>query len=220
LILQRLVLQSKLQLSEDEESVPDVSAAIQEILATIFTALYNHQDEEGRCYSDSMAELPEHDIIDGKKYGCALSTLHFFFLSRRLLYYLFRFKNVCETVIFMLKNRVRGLSLDLIKRRLDRGVYKRLDRFQEDVFTCLERARRLSRTDSQPFEDSVELQAFFLRTRDDVTRGGELLQSPALNYTLLDLSAQVAELKRIKQQQELNLPNEDESCDGNDTKVS
>ncbi|XP_043583645.1 protein polybromo-1 isoform X5 [Bombus pyrosoma] len=182
LILQRLVLQTKLQLSEDEESVPDVSAAVQEILATIFTALYNHQDEEGRCYSDSMAELPEHDIVDGKK--------------------------------------IRGLSLDLIKRRLDRGVYKRLDRFQEDVFTCLERARRLSRTDSQPFEDSVELQAFFLRTRDEVTRGGDLLHSPALNYTLLDLSAQVAELKRVKQQQELSLPNEDESCDGNETKDS
>ncbi|KAK2578508.1 hypothetical protein KPH14_002062 [Odynerus spinipes] len=182
LILQRLVLQTKLQLSEDDESVPDVSAAVQEILATIFTALYNHQDEEGRCYSDSMAELPEHDIVDGKK--------------------------------------VRGLSLDLIKRRLDRGVYKRLDRFQEDVFTCLERARRLSRTDSQPFEDSVELQAFFLRTRDEVTRGGDLLHSPALNYTLLDLSAQVAELKRVKHQQELTMPNEDESCDGNETKDS
>lgn len=67
LILQRLVLQTKLQLSEDDESVPDVAAAVQEILATIFTALYNHQDEEGRCYSDSMAELPEHDIVDGKK---------------------------------------------------------------------------------------------------------------------------------------------------------
>ncbi|XP_043487082.1 protein polybromo-1 isoform X7 [Polistes fuscatus] len=182
LILQRLVLQTKLQFSEDDESVPDVSAAIQEILATIFTALYNHQDEEGRCYSDSMAELPEHDIIDGK--------------------------------------RIRGLSLDLIKRRLDRGAYKRLDRFQEDVFTCLERARRLSRTDSQPFEDSVELQAFFLRTRDEITRGGDLLHSPALNYTLLDLSAQVAELKRVKHQQELTMPNEDESCDGNETKDS
>ncbi|XP_032671562.1 protein polybromo-1 isoform X2 [Odontomachus brunneus] len=182
LILQRLVLQSKLQLSEDEESIPDVPAAVQEILATIFTALYNHQDEEGRCYSDSMAELPEHDIVDGKK--------------------------------------VRGLSLDLIKRRLDRGVYKRLDRFQEDVFTCLERARRLSRTDSQPFEDSVELQTFFLRTRDEATQRGHLLHSPALGYTLLELSAQVAELKRIKQQQELNLPNEDESCDGNETKDS
>lgn len=68
LILQRLVLQTKVQLSEDDESVPDVAAAVQEILATIFTALYNHQDEEGRCYSDSMAELPEHDIVDGKKY--------------------------------------------------------------------------------------------------------------------------------------------------------
>lgn len=76
MILQRLVLQSKLQLSEDEESVPDVSAAVQEILATIFTALYNHQDEEGRCYSDSMAELPEHDIIDGKKYECSLNVYH------------------------------------------------------------------------------------------------------------------------------------------------
>ncbi|XP_033210507.1 protein polybromo-1 isoform X3 [Belonocnema kinseyi] len=178
LILQRLVLQTKLQLSEDEESVPDVGAAVQEILATIFTALYNHQDEEGRCYSDSMAELPEHDIVDGKK--------------------------------------IRGLSLDLIKRRLDKGVYKRLDRFQEDVFSCLERARKLSRTDSQPFEDSVELQAFFLRTRDDVTRSGDLLHSPALNYTLLDLSAQVAELKRVKVEQEMSMPAEDESCDGND----
>ncbi|OXU25338.1 hypothetical protein TSAR_015577 [Trichomalopsis sarcophagae] len=178
LILQRLVLQTKLQLSEDEESVPDVAAAVQEILASIFTALYNHQDEEGRCYSDSMAELPEHDIVDGKK--------------------------------------VRGLSLDLIKRRLDKGVYKRLDRFQEDVFSCLERARKLSRTDSQPFEDSVELQAFFLRTRDEVTRNGDLLHSSALNYTLHDLANQVAELKRIKVQQEPSSSNDDESCDGND----
>lgn len=208
------MLQSKLQLSEDEESVPDVSAAVQEILATIFTALYNHQDEEGRCYSDSMAELPEHDIVDGKKYEC---TLHFVFYIKAT--YLIFLTNVF-IYIYKKNNRIRGLSLDLIKRRLDRGVYKRLDRFQEDVFTCLERARRLSRTDSQPFEDSVELQAFFLRTRDEATRSGDLLHSPALNYTLLDLSSQVAELKRVKQQQELNLPNEDESCDGNETKVS
>lgn len=206
------MLQSKLQLSEDEESVPDVSAAVQEILATIFTALYNHQDEEGRCYSDSMAELPEHDIVDGKKYEC---TLHFV-LYIKIIYLIF----LNKSSLYVKNNRIRGLSLDLIKRRLDRGVYKRLDRFQEDVFTCLERARRLSRTDSQPFEDSVELQAFFLRTRDDATRSGDLLHSPALNYTLLDLSSQVAELKRVKQQQELNLPNEDESCDGNETKVS
>lgn len=67
LILQRLCLQTKMQLCEDEESVPDVTAAVQDMLSSLFTSVYNHQDEEGRCYSDSMAELPEHDEIGGKK---------------------------------------------------------------------------------------------------------------------------------------------------------
>ena len=107
----------------------------------------------------------------------------------------------------------------MIKRRLDKGVYKRLDSFQEDVFSCLERARKLSRTDSQPFEDSIELQAFFIRTRDEVTKNGDLLHSSALNYNLEDLATQVTELKKVKSQQEIALLNEDESCDAND-KVS
>ena len=47
--------------------MPDVRAAVQELLTSLFTAVYNHQDEEGRCYSDSLAELPEHDEADGKK---------------------------------------------------------------------------------------------------------------------------------------------------------
>lgn len=64
--------------------------------------------------------------------------------------------------------RVRGISLDLVKRRLDKGLYRRLDVFQEDVFSCFERARKLSRTDSQAFEDSVEMQSFFIRQRDEV----------------------------------------------------
>ena len=59
--------------------------------------------------------------------------------------------------------KVRTLSLDLIKRRLDRGLYKRLDVFQNDFFAVLERARQLSRTDSQIFEDSIELQSCFIR---------------------------------------------------------
>lgn len=65
-------------------------------------------------------------------------------------------------------SRIRAISLDLIKRRLDKVLYKRLDIFQEDVFSCLERARKLSRTDSQIFEDSIELQSYFIRKRDDV----------------------------------------------------
>lgn len=87
--------------------------------------------------------------------------------------------------------RIRGVSLDLIKRRLDKGLYKRLDTFQEDFFACLERARRLSRSDSQIFEDSVELQSFFIKQRDELCKHGEVLQSPALNYTLMHLTAAV-----------------------------
>ena len=67
-MLQRVALQTKLQLREDEEAVPDVTAAVQELLTSLFISIYNHQDEEGRCFSDSMAELPEHDEIDGTKF--------------------------------------------------------------------------------------------------------------------------------------------------------
>ncbi|KAL4708480.1 hypothetical protein ACJJTC_014088 [Scirpophaga incertulas] len=167
LILQRMCLQTKQLLREDDDSVPDVPAAVQELLLNLFTTVYNHQDEEGRCYSDSMAELPEHDdAANGSK--------------------------------------VRAISLDLVKRRLDRGLYKRLDHFQQDMFAVFERARRLSRTDSQVFEDSVELQAYFIEQRDMLCRG--TLQSPALTFSKDTLTTSVELVKQCKLLQE----NEDE----------
>lgn len=95
-------------------------------------------------------------------------------------------------------SRTRAISLDLIKRRLDKGLYKRLDIFQEDVFSCLDRARRLSRTDSQVFEDSIEMQQFFIRKRDELCRNGEVLSSPALKYSATDLSAAVEVVRQSK----------------------
>lgn len=98
--------------------------------------------------------------------------------------------------------RVRALSLDLIKRRLDKGLYKRLDVFQEDFFSCLERARRLSRTTSQLFEDTVEMQTYFIKQRDALCKNGELLSSPALTYTVDDATAAIRQLKQNKQLKE------------------
>ncbi|BES94930.1 BAH [Nesidiocoris tenuis] len=161
LALQKVVMQTKLQLRQDEQSVPDVPSAVQELLMSLFISVYNHQDEEGRCFSDSMQEVPEHDEVNNKK--------------------------------------VRALSLDLIKRRLDSGQYKRLDTFQEDVFACLQRARNLTRSDSQVFEDSVELQSHFIRQRDELCQNGDLLHSPALSYTLLELSNTVDVERQSKQ---------------------
>lgn len=71
-------------------------------------------------------------------------------------------KCIFFTCVFFIY-RKRAISLDLIKNRLDRGFYKRLDVFQKDMFLCFERARKNSRTDSQLFEDSIELHSFFIR---------------------------------------------------------
>lgn len=92
--------------------------------------------------------------------------------------------------------------MDLIKRRLDKGLYKRLDIFQEDIFSCLERARRLSRTDSQVFEDSIELQSFFIKKRDELCQNVNVLESPALSYNTMHLSAAVESLRQSKLLQE------------------
>jgi protein polybromo-1 len=175
--LQNLVVRTCKTLAEedqDESSVPNVIDAVQEILNYIFLEMYNQQDTEERCLSDSLGELPEHnEAQDGKK--------------------------------------VRALNLDLIKRRLDRGLYKRLDDFQKDIFSVLDRARNLSRTDSQIFEDSVELQTHFIRIRDEACGHGEILQSRALLYTQSDLLKSVEDLKTEKQQSEAPEDTEDEN---------
>ncbi|XP_076317275.1 protein polybromo isoform X4 [Tachypleus tridentatus] len=163
LTLQRIALQTKQDLTEDlEDGVPDVKALVQELITNLFISVYNQQDEEGRCYSDSIVEFSETE-----------SSLE-------------------------PEDPQKPLSLDMIKRNLDRGRYRRLDRFQEDVFEVFEQARRKNRTDSQVFEDSVELQSYFIKMRDELCKNGELLKSPALHYTESDLQASVEALKSEK----------------------
>ncbi|KAL7016182.1 hypothetical protein ACKWTF_009954 [Chironomus riparius] len=164
LMLQQVCIQTKTELRMEDENVPDVPQVLLDLLMQLFTSVYNYQDEEGRCFSDSMSELPEQDEIEGGKQ--------------------------------------RAISLDLIKRRLDKGIYKRLDIFQEDMFACFERARRLSRTDSQVFEDSIEMQSFLIKKRDDLCKNGEVLSSPALSYTAMHLSAAVEAVRQTKLLQE------------------
>ena len=145
----------------DDTAVPDVLSCVQEILSTIFVAMYNHHDAEERCYSDCLAELPEHDITEGKKV-----IIHSILINHCILWLYTVMNNIIHNAL-MFQNR--ALNLDLIKRRLDRCLYKRLDLFQRDIFSVLERARNLSRTDSQIFEDSCELQKHFIKIRDEVS---------------------------------------------------
>ena len=94
--------------------------------------------------------------------------------------------------------KVRMLSLEIIKRRVDRGLYKKLEQLQRDVFLVLDRARRLSRTDSQVWEDSVELSKRFITARDQYTEKGERLQSKALEYKLDMFEKDIVKAKEAK----------------------
>ncbi|KAK3800671.1 hypothetical protein RRG08_003077 [Elysia crispata] len=169
LTLQRVCFQKKLDLLSDSvNDVPDVKALTQMLMKNLFIATFNHEDDEGRCYSDSFAELVEKDkrmLLSGE---------------------------VTE----------KPLIFDQIKRNLDKGRYRRMDRFQEDMFKVFERARKLSYTDSQLYEDAIEMQNFFIKTRDELCKNGELLLTPALSYTERHLAQDLEEEQSNKQEQE------------------
>lgn len=59
------------------------------------------------------------------------------------------------------------------------------------------------RTDSEIFEDSVELQQFLIRIRDELCKNGEILMSPALSYTSKHLHSDVEKEKKEKLPKEL-----------------
>lgn len=86
LLLQQVCIQTKQSLRNEDENIPEwvgrsgllcnlctngcpfsIPQVVQELLMQLFTTVYNYQDEEGRCFSDSLAELPELDEVDGAK---------------------------------------------------------------------------------------------------------------------------------------------------------
>ncbi|XP_068568266.1 polybromo 1, like isoform X1 [Cebidichthys violaceus] len=160
LVLHRVLLETRKQQEGGEDSgPPNVGHLVRELIRNLFVSVLGHQDEEGRCYSDSLAEIPAVDPAAPEK---------------------------------------PPQNFDVIRMNVDRGHYRRLDVFQEHMFEVLEKARRLHRTDSEIFEDAVELQQFFIKIRDELCKNGEILQSTSLNYTSKHLHSDVEQEKREK----------------------
>ncbi|XP_032774609.1 protein polybromo-1 isoform X19 [Rattus rattus] len=165
LVLHKVLLETRRDLEGDEDShVPNVTLLIQELIHNLFVSVMSHQDDEGRCYSDSLAEIP---AVDPN------------FPSRP------------------------PLTFDIIRKNVESNRYRRLDLFQEHMFEVLERARRMNRTDSEIYEDAVELQQFFIRIRDELCKNGEILLSPALSYTTKHLHNDVEKEKKEKLPKEI-----------------
>ncbi|XP_028747089.1 protein polybromo-1 isoform X21 [Peromyscus leucopus] len=165
LVLHKVLLETRRDLEGDEDShVPNVTLLIQELIHNLFVSVMSHQDDEGRCYSDSLAEIPAVDPNFPNK---------------------------------------PPLTFDIIRKNVESNRYRRLDLFQEHMFEVLERARRMNRTDSEIYEDAVELQQFFIRIRDELCKNGEILLSPALSYTTKHLHNDVEKEKKEKLPKEI-----------------
>ncbi|XP_049589514.1 protein polybromo-1 isoform X3 [Syngnathus scovelli] len=165
LVLHRVLLETRHALEGGEDAyVPDVPRLIQELIRSLFVSVLGHQDDEGRCYSDSLAEIPAIDPANPNK---------------------------------------PPLNFEIIRKNVDGGHYMRLDVFQDHMFEVLEKARHLNRTDSEIFEDAVELQQFFIRIRDELCKNGEILMTPALSYTSKHLHNDVDKEKKQKLPKEI-----------------
>ncbi|XP_066553990.1 protein polybromo-1 isoform X5 [Amia ocellicauda] len=165
LVLHKVLLETRRDLEGGEDShVPNVTLLIQELIHNLFVSVLNHQDDEGRCYSDSLAEIPARDPGNPSKVP---------------------------------------LNFEIIRTNIENSRYRRLDVFQENMFEVLEKARRLHRTDSEIFEDAVELQQFFIKIRDELCKNGEILLSPALSYTTKHLHNDVEKEKKEKLPKEM-----------------
>ncbi|KAL1241357.1 Protein polybromo-1 [Trichinella spiralis] len=89
-----------------------------------------------------------------------------------------------------------AVTLNIIKKRLEMKWYTRLDRFQQDMLEVFKRARRLKSVNSQIFEDSVDLQSYFIKVRDELTKRGDLFYSSAMRFTEKDLISEIDAMRR------------------------
>ena len=68
LVLHRVLLETRRDLEGgDDGHVPDVPRLIQELIRSLFVSVLGHQDDEGRCYGDSLAEIPACDPANTEK---------------------------------------------------------------------------------------------------------------------------------------------------------
>ncbi|ELU08320.1 hypothetical protein CAPTEDRAFT_221993 [Capitella teleta] len=176
LTLQRVCLEKKQELCADDDTreVPDVRAAVHDLMTSLFNATFSYTDEEGRSLTDSFLELPS-KIEDEVNGGSRMTP-----------------------------------CFEQVKSNLDKGRYRRMDRFQEDMFKVFEFARTASSVDSQVYEDSLELQHYFMKMRDELCKNGEVLLTPALSFTESHLQKALEKERKNRTSKERELQKEED----------
>uniref|UniRef100_A0A3B3HL50 Bromo domain-containing protein n=1 Tax=Oryzias latipes TaxID=8090 RepID=A0A3B3HL50_ORYLA len=61
LVLHRVLLETRKQQGGEDSGPPAVRLLVRELIRNLFVSVMSHQDEERRCYSDSLAKIPAVD---------------------------------------------------------------------------------------------------------------------------------------------------------------
>uniref|UniRef100_A0A914YR62 Protein polybromo-1 n=1 Tax=Panagrolaimus superbus TaxID=310955 RepID=A0A914YR62_9BILA len=97
-------------------------------------------------------------------------------------------------------------SLDEIKYNLDKGRYRRLDRFQEDFFYLLSKIREFAPLTSDLFRDTIELQKHFIDKRDILIK--DILITPGKLYSRSELEKELEIVRKRRKQKDQGVSSE------------
>uniref|UniRef100_A0A0N4ZWP3 Bromo domain-containing protein n=1 Tax=Parastrongyloides trichosuri TaxID=131310 RepID=A0A0N4ZWP3_PARTI len=113
-------------------------------------------------------------------------------------------KSICESLTKLpelllqqgINQDMLPYTLEQIKENVENGRYKRMDRFQDDVFYLFSLARKVATSEDTIYEDTVTLQTHFISQRDDAMKN--VLISSARFFTDRQLTDEINATGRKK----------------------
>ncbi|OQV22753.1 Protein polybromo-1 [Hypsibius exemplaris] len=146
--------------------IPNVQQKVQEIIRALMDSVINLVKPDGRNVSETIAECAWNDSDSESEASNSHGSAR------------------------------TALTLESIKANVYAGRYRRLDRFQDDMFELLEKARFTAQPDSQTYEDAVDLHIHFITTRDELCGNGAKLLTPALHYNVSQFNASIEQERK------------------------
>ncbi|MEQ2197835.1 hypothetical protein XENOCAPTIV_003947 [Xenoophorus captivus] len=115
LLLHKVLLETRRELEGGEDNhVPDVPRLIQELIRSLFVSVLGHQDDEGRCYSDSLAEIPAADPVNPEK-----PSLNFEIIRKNVERGRYKRLDVFQDHMFEVLEKARRLNRSEAEKRED-----------------------------------------------------------------------------------------------------
>ncbi|EMP39762.1 Protein polybromo-1 [Chelonia mydas] len=214
----------KLKLSRKSGISPKKSkymTPMQQKLNEVYEAVKNYTDKRGRRLSaiflrlPSRSELPDYYVtikkpVDMEKIRSHMMANKYQDIDSMVEDFVMMFNNACtynepesliykdalvlHKVLLETKRDIEGdedshvPNVTLLIQELIHNLFVSVMSHQDDE----------GRTDSEIYEDAVELQQFFIKIRDELCKNGEILLSPALSYTTKHLHNDVEKEKKEK----------------------